>query len=87
MTITDKEKWLIYNEEHVPTLKVYCDGCKDFHSSDEITTRGYSASEEVREENGGQWTLGIESDFMGRDVVTFECKTDEKVHKGIVVSS
>lgn len=55
--------------EHVPKLMVYCDGCMDFHSSDEIISEN------------------IESDFMGRDVLTFECKTDEKIHKGIVVSS
>ena len=55
--------------KYVPTLKVYCDGCKDFHSSDEIISEN------------------IESDYMGRDVVTFECKTDRKIHKGIVVSS
>jgi hypothetical protein len=73
MTITHKEKLLFYREEHVPTLKVFCDGCKDFHSSDEIIT--------------SELGLGIEEDFMGRDVITFKCKTDEKIHKGIVISS
>ena len=56
------------NEEYVPKLKVYCDGCNDFHSTDEVVTEN------------------IESDHMARDVVTFECKTDGKFHKGIVIS-
>ena len=57
--------------KYVPMLlKVFCDGCKDFHSTEDV----------ISVEN-------IESDYMGRDVVTFECKTDGKIHKGIVVSS
>jgi len=56
--------------KYVPTLKVYCDGCKDFHSTEDV----------ISVEN-------IESDYMGRDVITFECKADGKIHKGIVVSS
>jgi len=49
-------------------LKVFCDGCKDFHSKEDVISEN------------------IESDYMGRDVLTFECKTDGKIHKGIVVS-
>jgi hypothetical protein len=54
--------------EYVPKLKVFCDGCNDFHPTDEVITEN------------------IESDYMGRDVVTFECKVDGKFHKGIVIS-
>ena len=64
----EKKKMKMNNEEYVPKLKVYCDGCDEFHSRMEVITEN------------------IESDYMGRDVVTFECKTDGKFHKGIVIS-
>ena len=55
-------------DEYVPKLKVYCDGCDDFHFSEDVIFQ------EVME------------DYMGRDVLTFECKVDGKFHKGIVIS-
>ena len=48
-------------------LNVFCDGCKEFHPT-----------EDVLAEN-------VESDSMGRDVLTFECKADGKKHSGLVV--